>query len=457
MNNSFSNKKFMTNKEKYDALAENKQALASGMAIIPSKEISFKSDLIKKSLSNNKDFKLNSFSSALNSDLGEFAFNTQIEFKGQTYDLILYIDRVEKLHLQDYLFGNNVDQESIDIAIKQIYFIGTSMYFGENALESFHLQLKILNAIVPDASLCVDFMSLKLLSPRWLSMTAKSVTPPSPDYLYTIHAVYSDDNNGTRHYWLHTHGLHRCGSVELEMVDITQHPEEMNTMLNMIAKRFLSEPIKEQERFMIGYDGMGIDICWLRWEKALKDFPNDVIGGFNDRKDDDIHAEPVGVLYAVQEGNMTSPEIYGSTLSENPIYYISNEETLRMSCLAKERFLFYSDLFNKYAPKKEKNSFLSKLFGSKENAKSPTWRFLVKLGLTVDNDKSGSEKEHLWYDVLSIDNNKITGKLLNQPYWISGLNEGDIKTYTSELLTDWLIYGPESTYTSDTIYELGYK
>lgn len=447
----------MTNKEKYDALAENKQALASGMAIIPSKEISFKSDLIKKSLSNNKDFKLNSFSSALNSDLGEFAFNTQIEFKGQTYDLILYIDRVEKLHLQDYLFGNNVDQESIDIAIKQIYFIGTSMYFGENALESFHLQLKILNAIVPDASLCVDFMSLKLLSPRWLSMTAKSVTPPSPDYLYTIHAVYSDDNNGTRHYWLHTHGLHRCGSVELEMVDITQHPEEMNTMLNMIAKRFLSEPIKEQERFMIGYDGMGIDICWLRWEKALKDFPNDVIGGFNDRKDDDIHAEPVGVLYAVQEGNMTSPEIYGSTLSENPIYYISNEETLRMSCLAKERFLFYSDLFNKYAPKKEKNSFLSKLFGSKENAKSPTWRFLVKLGLTVDNDKSGSEKEHLWYDVLSIDNNKITGKLLNQPYWISGLNEGDIKTYTSELLTDWLIYGPESTYTSDTIYELGYK
>lgn len=447
----------MTNKEKYDALAENKQALASGMAIIPSKEINFKSDLIKQSLSNNKEFNLNSFSSSLTSDFGESAFNAQIEFKGQIYDLILYIDLVEKLHLQDYLFGNNVDKESIDTAIKQTYFIGTSMYFGDNALESFHLQLKILNTIVPDASLCVDFMSLKLLSPRWLSMTAKSITPPSPDYLYTIHAVYNDDNSGTRHYWLHTHGLHRCGSVELEMVNITQYPEEMNTMLNMVAKRFLTEPMKEQERFMIGYDGMGIDICWLRWEKALKDFPNDVVGGFNDRKDDDIHAEPVGVLYAVQEGNMTSPEIYGSTLSENPIYYISNEETIRMSSLAKERFKFYTELFDRYTPKKEKKSFLSKLFGSKDKAKDSSWRFLVKLGLTVDNDKSGSEKEHLWYDVLSIDNNKITGKLLNQPYWISGLNEGDIKTYTSELLTDWLIYGPESNYTSDTIYELGYK
>lgn len=98
---------------------------------------------------------------------------------------------------------------------------------------------------------------------------------------------------------VHTHGLHRCGSVELEMVDITQYPEEMNTMLNMAAKRLLNGSIAEQERFMIGYDGMGIDLCWLRWEKALKDFADDVIGGFNDRKDDnDIHAEPVGVLYA---------------------------------------------------------------------------------------------------------------------------------------------------------------
>ena len=83
------------------------------------------------------------------------------------------------------------------------------------------------------------------------------------------------------------------------MVDITQYPEEMNTMLNMAAKRLLNGSIAEQERFMIGYDGMGIDLCWLRWEKALKDFADDVIGGFNDRKDDnDIHAEPVGVLYA---------------------------------------------------------------------------------------------------------------------------------------------------------------
>lgn len=449
----------MTNQEKYDLLAEGGQGLPSGMAVIPTRDVSFEPALIEKALTNNKHFKLKTFSPIEDFGLGEKAFNAQIEYGENTYSINLYLDLVANLHLQEYRFGNNVKQEFIDLATQQKYFIGTSMYFSDDILESFHLQLKVLNAIVPDASLCVDFMSLKLLSPQWLAMTAKSMIPPSPDYIYTIHAVYNDEPDGARHYWLHTHGLHRCGSVELEMVDITQYPEEMNTMLNMVAKRFLTGAIAEQERFMIGYDGMGIDLCWLRWEKALKDFPDDAIGGFNDRKDDnDIHAEPVGVLYAVQEGNMSSPEIYGATLAENPIYYISNEETFRMSCLAKERFGFYTELFKIHTPKEEKKSFLSKIFGT-EKPKQPesSWRFLVKLGLQVDNDKSGSEKEHLWYDVLAIEGDKITGRLLNQPYWISGLNEGDIKTYPLELLTDWLIYGPESTYTSDTIYELGYK
>jgi hypothetical protein len=56
--------------------------------------------------------------------------------------------------------------------------------------------------------------------------------------------------------------------------------------------------------------------------------------------------------------------------------------------------------------------------------------------------------------VLSIENNRIKGKLLNQPYWISALNEGDINIYPLDVLTDWIIYSPDNTYTPDTIYML---
>ena len=313
-----------------------------------------------------------------------------------------------------------------------------------------------MNAIVPHASLVLDFMSYRLLSAKWLSMTAKSSIPPSPDYLYTLHCVYDEDGeNGNRRYWFHTHGLHRCGSVELEMLNFSQGAEQMNTLINMTVKKFLTDPAKEKERFTIGYDGMGINLCWLRWEEALKDLPQNILGGAGDRDEvDNVHAEPSGILFAVEDGNMISPEIYTSTLAENPIYYITTEETNRMSALAKERFGVFANVFSKEHKQPEKKSFLKSLFNSKKEEDEAGWTFLVKLGLIVDNSDSETDKEHLWYEVISIAGNQIEGKLLNQPYWIAALNEGDIKTYPLDLLTDWVIYSPDNTYTPDSIYLL---
>jgi hypothetical protein len=64
----------------------------------------------------------------------------------------------------------------------------------------------------------------------------------------------------------------------------------------------LSDPAKEREKFTIGYDGMGINLCWLRWEEALKGLPQDILGGFRNREGtDNPHAEPSGILFAVEE------------------------------------------------------------------------------------------------------------------------------------------------------------
>jgi len=448
----------MDNNEKYDLLAEGETGLASVMGIYPSdKNFEFNSAQIEKSLAKNKDFKLVSFNKAeVDSEFSIMSFNAEIEYEEATFNVELYVCDAKNINLNDYGFANSIDEESLQKAMQQEYYLEVSMYFELEPLTSFHLQLKIMNAIVPDASLAIDFMSYRLLSARWLNMTAKSPIPPSPDYLYTLHCVYDEDGeDGKRRYWFHTHGLHRCASVELEILNFSQGAEQMNTLINMTVKKFLSHPAKEKERFTIGYDGMGINLCWLRWEEALKDLPKNILGGASDRDEaDNVHAEPSGILFAVEEGDMISPEIYAPTLAENPIYYITNEETERMSALAKERFPAFERVFRKEHKDPEKKSFLKNLFGSKKEREEPGWSFLVKLGLTVDNPESGSEKEHLWFDVLSIKNEKIEGKLLNQPYWISRLNEGDINTYPLEVLTDWLIYSPDNTYTSDSIYIL---
>jgi len=447
----------MDNNEKYELLAEGETGLASVMGIYPSdKNFRFEATQIERSLGRNKDFKLISFNKAeVDSEFSIMSFNAEVEYRDTVFNVELYVCDAKNINLNDYGFANSIDEESLQTATEQEYYLETSMYFELDPLTSFHLQLKIMDAIVPDASLLIDFMSYRLLSAKWLSMTAKSSIPPSPDYLYTLHCVYDEDGkDGERRYWFHTHGLHRCASVELEMLNFGQGAEQMNTLINMSVKKFLSNPAKERERFTIGYDGMGINLCWLRWEEALKDLPESILGGFSDRDEaNNVHAEPSGILFAVEDGNMISPEIYAPTLAENPIYYITNEETERMSALATERFHSFEKVFRKEQKEPEKQSFFKKMFKAKEED-APAWTFLVKLGLTVDDPESGSEKEHLWFDVLSIDQGKITGKLLNQPYWISGLNEGDINTYTLDVLTDWIIYSLDNTYTSDSIYML---
>lgn len=448
----------MDNSEKYNLLAEGETGLASAMGIYPrSKDLKFDAAQIEKSLAQNSDFNLKSFNKVeVDIEYSIMSFHAEIEYKEAIFNVDLYISDTKNINLNDYGFANVIDEESLQVAMKQEYFLETSLYFELNPLDSFHLQLKIMNAIVPDASLVLDFMSYRLLSAKWLSMTAKSSIPPSPDYLYTLHCVYDEDGeNGNRRYWFHTHGLHRCGSVELEMLNFSQGAEQMNTLINMTVKKFLTDPAKEKERFTIGYDGMGINLCWLRWEEALKDLPQNILGGAGDRDEvDNVHAEPSGILFAVEDGNMISPEIYTSTLAENPIYYITTEETNRMSALAKERFGVFASVFSKEHKQPEKKSFLKSLFNSKKEEDEAGWTFLVKLGLIVDNSESETDKEHLWYEVISIAGNQIEGKLLNQPYWIAALNEGDIKTYPLDLLTDWVIYSPDNTYTPDSIYLL---
>ena len=450
----------MNNEEKYKQLDEEDISLPSDMAAIAnSPAFQFKTDSIKESLKESKDFRLISFNENLMKDessKAEKKYSVEVEYESYTFDVELGVYKNDVIDFNDYVLGNMISEDELRTAKAQPYHLNVEMYFKEESLLSFHLQLKILNAIVPDASLCIDFMPARMLSGRWLSMAAKSKTPPSPDYLYTTHGVY-DDSTGERIYWLHTHGLHRCGSVEVEMVNLKQGPNEMHTLLQMIANKLLTDPVKEKERFMIGYDGMGIDVCWLRWEEALKDFPNNILGGLDERRKDEynIHAEPCGVIFAVEDGNMISPEIYAKTLADNPIYYISTEETLRMSALAKERFGMFKQVYDS-KQSTEKESFLGKLFSGKDKNKEKEWSFIVKLGLEVDDPQAGSEREHLWFEVKEIDtNNNIKGKLMNEPYWISGLKRDDVNTYPFELLTDWLIYGPESNYNTDTIYQLG--
>lgn len=449
----------MTNEELYKGLnQENPLKKSSNIGIIPrdpNSELSY--GLFKSRLQSNTQFKIEAFeetTATVKEDIPELLLSFDIKFNykenGETYNAQLFLMPTDNLHLTSMDFVNAVDSESIDIALKAPRYIESSMQFIDKPIEDFLVQLKLLHTLVPSTAIGIDFSSLRVFSPYWLKMTAESTIPPAPDYLYSLHSVYKEEESG-RAYWLHTHGLHRCGSIEFEML-VNNYPQEMYDLIKSAALNALDRHFKEDEPFQVGYDGMGLNLKWQRWEEALNSFKPDVLGGYNDRIEEDgtenTHAEPSGILLAVEDGEASSPEIYGPTLKNNPIFYISDSETTRMRALAKERFHFFKELFAEKGPKKR--SFLKKLI-EKEPEK---WSFLVKLGLTVDNAQKESDQEHLWFEVEGIDEqNRVTGKLLNAPYWIAALKEGDVKTYpVAKVLTDWIIYSPQSQYTPDSIY-----
>lgn len=439
----------MTNDEKYKSMAEEGIKLASSIAAFPSDDSpEFSLDNIMKSLYASKDFEVRGYNDDVEDGIAEKALRVLVEYKGTEYDVSLYLMK-NQIELEYYHFANHVEENELKTAGRQEYLWESVMFYDGRAIESYHLQIKLLMAILPTASLLVDFRSFRILSPKWASMTAQSPTPPSTDYLYTVHSIY-DESGESPMYWFHTHGLTRCGSPEIEMMNFTREPKVMFDMINMIAKKFVDDPAPEGESFAVAYDGSGVDMAWIRWEHALAKFPEDILGGVGDRADNDgepnIHADPSGILFAVdKDGEFVSPEIHAKALSEDPLYFISTEETNRMSALARERYPYFRTVFN---TKRYNGVPAMNAEGQYE------WNFIVKLGLQTDNADDENDREHLWFEVLSLANDAIEAKLINQPYMIERLNEGDVGVYTTDVLTDWLIYGPNSAYNTDTIYQL---
>ncbi len=432
----------MTNQELYDGIANEGLSLPSTMGIFPSrKDFSFSKSSIEESLKSSQYFELIDFDiieqDKDENEAIEQEYSIKINYLEEEFIVDLYVVNAKSADFSEFGFGNMISDGEMELALQQDHYLESTMYFGVDALDSFHLQLKVMQAIVENPSVVADFMPYRLLSGKWAKLTAESEIPPAPTYLYTIHGVY-DEVDGEKVYWLHTHGLHRCGSVELEMLNIKDGIEQMNSALDMIVNAFIKPDYRTPENveFNIGYDGLDITFCWKRWEDVVKDYPVTIPGGYNERQPENGNYEPTGVLLAMQEGHTLTPEVYATTIADNPIFFISDQETERMSAMAYQRFDSYKKAFQEHfnAEAEEENY----------------WRFLIKLGFDVDHEMN---KEHIWFDVYGInENNEILGVCLNRPYAVDGLNEGDEGLYPQEMITDWLIYSPTTTFTPDNIY-----
>jgi uncharacterized protein YegJ (DUF2314 family) len=343
-------------------------------------------------------------------------------------------------HFEEQHFDwTGLTQGEVETIRRSRWTIGVSCTYGDNPLVDYHLQLQVLATIAAEAVAMLDIAACRPHPRSWLLETAATAIPPSPSTLFCIHAVH-DENRPHRGVWMHTHGLLRCGSIELEMLDIPH--DEMGVLSELLitaATLFIDGGIPEPGRPFAA--GAGIDLVWLPWEAGITRFSRRTLGTERDR--DQPHCNPSGILFkparkrffGLVPGMLGSPVRYASVLKENPVLYVSSMETDRMSRLARERLAAFRDMLDRYGDIDD-------------------WLFLVKLGYEIDGAEDANECEHLWFEVHAMDQEQVDATLTNEPHHIAGMHEGDRSLHQLDRTTDWAILCPHGQFHPDTLVHL---
>ncbi|MCI8608432.1 MAG: DUF4026 domain-containing protein [Firmicutes bacterium] len=313
----------------------------------------------------------------------------------------------------------------------------TSMEFGDDPLASYHAQLKLLDAMLPDKLGVLDDSSEKILSPMWVSLQAASQIHPSPNYIFTVQAVGGEDGR----VWLHTHGLSRCGITELEIIDsnANTYQSHYHVISNLASRLLEMERLEPKAPLFLGRLSNRVDlvVTLVPWKEAVSLYDNNMLGGLNDRQEGHNGDTSCIFVYknerAFKKGKYQPVSIHDKLLAENPLYWLSNEETDRMKALAAERI-----------------SYMTRAW------KDGNVQILIKVGLQVDpqyRDET-NEREHIWFELLDLceDGTHFEARLTQEPYYIAGLHEGATGRYGFEEITDWLIFAPEYRISPDDVY-----
>ncbi len=403
----------------------------SQMLVIPAGGNDLKNpEILVKRLYEAEDFRVES------AEAGEECLQVTVICGEESFSMEMYPTgfSIPELYRCQHFFPD-IDIEAIQ---KLEYGLAVEMVFGVNALSSYHLQLKLIHAMLPDALAVIDDSSEKILSGRWVALAAESEVPPAPRYLYTAQAVSGEEDC----VWLHTHGLNRCGRPELEVLASTKdNYQEHYNVLETLANRILEdEEVPEfGSPYFLAYvaEGMPLVVTLIDWEEAVELYEPDMLGGKRDRKDGHDRDTCVVFVYPSQEsadkGEFYPLDIYDKFMKENPVFMISNEETDRMRAQAVERI-----------------SYLFDAAADQDN------HILVKIGLLVDEEHKtqDNEREHIWFELLEVSGDRFQAKLTQEPYYIKDMHGGFVGEYGPEDVTDWLIYTPEGRISPDDVYRL---
>lgn len=272
-----------------------------------------------------------------------------------------------------------------------------------------------------------------------------------PDHvLWTLQEVH-DDRRPALGVWLHTHGLWRCGALELEMLDVPrEHSAAAGSLVNAVASLLLDEdPPAPGEPFVVAD---GTVVVLQPWQRVVAGLPRDILGGPRDREEGGSHVGGRAVVCSPRStGSLRKRwmwpreaiELVGA--SHEIVIRKTTEATLRAARQARATWAEFAMAF--FALKGEDRA-------REQQAESADSLFLVKLGFEIEDGACDVSHEHMWFRVLRIRGGRAEGELLNEPVYVTGLAKGQVIAFGTDQLSDWLVHMPGVQFGSHQIEAL---
>lgn len=300
----------------------------------------------------------------------------------------------------------------------------------KNPLETIHLQIKLLYALVPDMLAIYAESQECMINKREIAMVAQSKAGLRPMDLYRVQAVKGPNGD----VWLHTHGLMPLGITELEILGADKDSvDSMFSLINSVASQMIEDCYDDEDEkavsFFVGNcsDGDPIVATIVPWMSGIKEYEEDGVQGLEeDRQSSHNTYTSLIFLYKSEEDFhneiLTKPASFAEKIGENPLFMFGTKTTEIMAAMARERV-----------------SYPKRALQLQEESKDEDIRVIAKIAVDVMTDEGEEAVEHVWFTIDRITEKEISGILLQELFGNGGIVPGDRGTYPLSQLTDWSI------------------
>jgi uncharacterized protein YegJ (DUF2314 family) len=239
---------------------------------------------------------------------------------------------------------------------------------------------------------------------------------PPEEILWITRLVEAPENAEPedRWAWASTHGLTRCGRVELELLGVPAvYTSESVHIVDGLAALTLETSLPPAGQPIS--IGSNLLVSLMLCDKAIAMLKDDMPG----REDRNIPT------VAIVSSDATS------------VYPKDAVETLHLGETAVVKTLRSTERSAKLA----QDNWDLLLKASVQIGESEHAGCLVQVPWThVDDDDS--PREYLWFRVLDVKGKEVIGELAHQPSIVTTLNEGQKETITAKDVTDWVLMTP---------------